>query len=648
MPEQKGQFTQWTLKDLEDQTLFRINSDINLLFELISETSDLGKINIQEIRRQRGVLGGVLQQVTSTSADLTPPGNVSGITLEFQYFTDFSKQNTEDLIELEIRGNYTPPFPVGTFKGVHVYVEYPDGSAAPDFTLDGNSALDGTEGLSGGFQPFDGGRYPHRVGDPFLFRVRLSIPPPKASTNVRVYLASYSDEIENQLIRATETNATPSATIAITAPQFGPSGEEYAKRVTNFQIDTFTRYRGAVLERVIKTTWDKPTDDPGFTGVWLYLQFEGETDPYLHPLGSFTSSPTESWFEEPRTVQVVTLWAPSFSDPLGTEDATDDGINSIVSGLTPFATFGIGAGQTLDLGQALLSSISAAMAVVNEVLGVATGGITESLIATFAVSQQKLANAQIIDAARIVDAAVLEAKLATDSVTTPKIAALAVTTAKIDNLAVTNAKIDNLAVTGAKIANLAVGTAQIADAAISTAKIQNLAVTNALIANAAITDAKISDLSVAKLTAGTIAVAVTMTAPTLQITSGGTVINIDATSFIKITNTGLASFTSINSLQFKVESTTSSSIVASLRVLSGQGELFVGSVAASSTHQPDKITFNGTQVLRARMTGWSAPSGTTSRATFNTATVTVSELAERVKALLEDLGLSGGHGLIGA
>ena len=53
----------------------------------------------------------------------------------------------------------------------------------------------------------------------------------------------------------------------------------------------------------------------------------------------------------------------------------------------------------------------------------------------------------------------------------------------------------------------------------------------------------------------------------------------------------------------------------------------------------------GTKVLGQRKGGWGGVSGTTSRAQFNTSNVTTSQLAERVKALIEDLT---GHGLIGA
>lgn len=54
---------------------------------------------------------------------------------------------------------------------------------------------------------------------------------------------------------------------------------------------------------------------------------------------------------------------------------------------------------------------------------------------------------------------------------------------------------------------------------------------------------------------------------------------------------------------------------------------------------------NGTQVLTTRRTGWSAPTGTATRTSFATGSVTLPQLAEAVKALLDDLTT---HGLIGA
>lgn len=56
------------------------------------------------------------------------------------------------------------------------------------------------------------------------------------------------------------------------------------------------------------------------------------------------------------------------------------------------------------------------------------------------------------------------------------------------------------------------------------------------------------------------------------------------------------------------------------------------------------FTYLDTPVVGQRRSGWDAATGTATRTTFNTATVTVSQLAERVKGLIDDLL---GHGLIG-
>lgn len=58
-----------------------------------------------------------------------------------------------------------------------------------------------------------------------------------------------------------------------------------------------------------------------------------------------------------------------------------------------------------------------------------------------------------------------------------------------------------------------------------------------------------------------------------------------------------------------------------------------------------RILMNGTQVLQEQISGWGAPTGTATRTAFNTASVTLSQLAERVKALIDDATT---HGIIGA
>lgn len=53
----------------------------------------------------------------------------------------------------------------------------------------------------------------------------------------------------------------------------------------------------------------------------------------------------------------------------------------------------------------------------------------------------------------------------------------------------------------------------------------------------------------------------------------------------------------------------------------------------------------GTAVVGARKTGWTASTGTATRTAFDTATATTQQVAERLKALIDDLT---SHGLIGA
>ncbi|MGQ0660231.1 hypothetical protein [Sphingosinicella sp.] len=75
---------------------------------------------------------------------------------------------------------------------------------------------------------------------------------------------------------------------------------------------------------------------------------------------------------------------------------------------------------------------------------------------------------------------------------------------------------------------------------------------------------------------------------------------------------------------------------------------FAGSGATTLTGAlfvEDAISIGGSQVVATRRTGWAAPSGTAARSGFDTASVTTEALAERVKALIDDLTA---HGLIGS
>ena len=68
-----------------------------------------------------------------------------------------------------------------------------------------------------------------------------------------------------------------------------------------------------------------------------------------------------------------------------------------------------------------------------------------------------------------------------------------------------------------------------------------------------------------------------------------------------------------------------------------------GNIQATST--ANSFMVGTLPVVGSRKTGWAAATGTANRATFDTSTATTAELAERLKALIDDLTT---HGLIGA
>lgn len=81
------------------------------------------------------------------------------------------------------------------------------------------------------------------------------------------------------------------------------------------------------------------------------------------------------------------------------------------------------------------------------------------------------------------------------------------------------------------------------------------------------------------------------------------------------------------------------------RVSISEGGVYVSNIT-DGLYIPDDTGFfvGSVQVMGPRITGWAAATGTADRATFVTSTVTLEELAERVKALIDDFMT---HGAIG-
>jgi hypothetical protein len=79
-------------------------------------------------------------------------------------------------------------------------------------------------------------------------------------------------------------------------------------------------------------------------------------------------------------------------------------------------------------------------------------------------------------------------------------------------------------------------------------------------------------------------------------------------------------------------------------VIDYQGNISISNNSFVSIPATSEYRVGTNNVVKARITGWGAPSGTPTRTTFATGSVTLVQLAERVKALIDDLTT---HGLIG-
>jgi hypothetical protein len=93
------------------------------------------------------------------------------------------------------------------------------------------------------------------------------------------------------------------------------------------------------------------------------------------------------------------------------------------------------------------------------------------------------------------------------------------------------------------------------------------------------------------------------------------------------------------------------SLEARLSSASGFGELALRNAATEkvflSANAVPEMRMDALRVVTTRRTGWSTATGTPNRSSFDTATVTLETLAEHVKAMIDDLHATAGHGLFG-
>lgn len=453
--------------------------------------------------------------------------------------------NPEDNTELWIDVPVTPPSPLGTITGGHIYVEIPDQSSGTTATLDNSSSLDGTADLTGNWNPIDLDQFPYNPATlPWVAVVPNASALITGPTPIRVRVVAYSNNSDPAV-----SKSTPSATVTVSpyAPAKPGSGVEFEPLVGGITAEVLPDENSTGVLRVpIAVTVSLaglPNPLPPHFAYELVLTFAGE-DPrdesQVHvATGALTTGglvpsgpdgvtiPHTLLLDKPTENSIVTIWARS----IRVDGGVVTGKNSIVPDVTPYYSVLYGGGPTLDA--SMLRNVGPGITVGEDGLlqvhngdGIALGtdgkvhvnpGVGLTIDSSgFLVFKPSTGLAADGTGAYIPGGAITNALLADLAVGAAKIQNGAVGTAKFVAASVTTAIIANAAVTNALLGFAVVGTANIQNAAITNALIANLAVGTANIADLAVTDAKIISLSVSKLTAGTITATISINAPTIN------------------------------------------------------------------------------------------------------------------------------------
>jgi hypothetical protein len=260
---------------------------------------------------------------------------------------------------------YTPPSPVGTFKGVWLQIEAPDQSTVPSATM-GATPLDGSVNLSGPKRPLTFG--PFADAD-VAGTIRVLIPEPEAIAlpmTARLRLVSYSDQI------TADVDAAPSVTFTIdprgavnpltgtaycqngtlTIPPLAPDGS------ANPSTETISGKSRTHL-------WVGMTApvDPDWKGA-VYVLRDGFGSVF------YKSAPTagtsvELIFDTPATVGTYYLYAPGWDG---------SNTNPVVPGITPSLPVAIGvATGTTDPTSLIVAKLGDALTIADDALRMKLG-----------------------------------------------------------------------------------------------------------------------------------------------------------------------------------------------------------------------------------------------------------------------------------
>jgi hypothetical protein len=283
-------------------------------------------VGVQEYWRALAGMGGAVTTIGGTSGGSnststpTAPDNVTGVTAT----SEFADETT-----LRIKLFFTAPSPLGDFVGVHVWEEPVDQSTGGAVPLNSTATLGGTRNLGGTFAPIDRGYH-------FTSPATIYIPRPTQAETKRFYLASYSETAEAELVRAGNTNATPSVTIAVGDTVY-QSGEEYARLVTGVSVSVqYDDSQVASPKYRLVFGWTAPASPPAawqreFGGAQIVYEYEDGNRAQGPALAVNETTARSDWYDLFVGSSIIRCWFVSM-------DASEKPrINTIVSGLTPSA-----------------------------------------------------------------------------------------------------------------------------------------------------------------------------------------------------------------------------------------------------------------------------------------------------------------------
>ena len=545
----------------------------------------------------------------------------------------------------------TPPQPAGTFTGCHLYCEIPDQSVRRSHIV-GSTPI-GSQPITGPWNPTDIGHHPYNAAQQ-PWQVTFPIPSgvnPSIDVPSRIYAVSYSTVVENTLVEANQAGYSPNSTFTLvpgTTPDASGTNITTITTVTGDSISLVVDVEAPVnIDGKLQTPFvaivsDTPQGVDGW-GYRLILTYDG-TDPsdpsqqfvltgYFQQAGIVPSGPADGIpyphsfrLDTPKTVTRATVWLQA-----GLVDSSGHFTgNNIVPGVTPSCpvVYGSTVGTT-DASAIMISTVDQSMAVVNGLFGIASDGVTNTLLGPGAVSTiniQALAVtnpllAQLAVAAgniqtsavgnpQLAALAVAATNLQASSVIQSALAPLAVATANLQLNAVTAAVLAPLAVAAANLQTQSVGANALAMLAVATANMQASSVTTAILGAASVTAAAIASAAVgtAAIQLAAVGTAAIQAASITAAAMGSAAVGTAAIQFGAITNALIANL-AVSGAQIQQATITGAQIA-----FATIADANIGSVSAS------KIT-GGTITATISMTAPNITGGTITSAVINASTI---------------------------